>query len=174
MQANQLLKKILKNKKQLKYSILSSPFFITEDNEPINSIICAKRMLIYAEINAYNEEGINKLKHIYSNWIAIERIFTSKAEFNVEIEDLIKIALEYQKISNLNGIEMIENKLDTGSKSLKSIAMGIRNDIKMNDSYKQLKVDVQHLIYLADLFDLKHVSSYWTHVSKAISNKKKY
>jgi hypothetical protein len=161
LNANELLRKNLVNNKNVKFAILSNPLHIDDDNSiVINGVLDTQQMFIYSENNPWNLEAVRKLKEIYSNWVSNDSFFT-KSEYNLQIERLLNSALEYQKISNFNSIEMIfnENGLVNG------LAQKMKKDINSIISLNNLKIDTKNLIYLCELLDLKHISNYWSNVN---------
>jgi hypothetical protein len=162
LNANELLRKNLVNNKNVKFAILSNPLHIDDDNSiVINGVLDTQQMFIYSENNPWNLEAVRKLKEIYSNWVSNDSFFTTKSEYNLQIERLLNSALEYQKISNFNSIEMIfnENGLVNG------LAQKMKKDINSIISLNNLKIDTKNLIYLCELLDLKHISNYWSNVN---------
>ncbi len=162
LNANELLRKNLVNNKNVKFAILSNPLHIDDDNSIlINGVLDTQQMFIYSENNPWNLEAIRKLKEIYSNWVSNDSIFSTKSEYNLQIERLLNSALEYQKISNFNSIEMIFNENDL----VNGLAQKMKKDINSKLSLNHLKIDTQNLIYLCELLDLKHISNYWSNVN---------
>jgi hypothetical protein len=162
LNANELLRKNLVNNKNVKFAILSNPLHIDDDNSiVINGVLDTQQMFIYSENNPWNLEAVRKLKEIYSNWVSNDSFFTTKSEYNLQIERLLNSTLEYQKISNFNSIEMIfnENGLVNG------LAQKMKKDINSIISLNNLKIDTKNLIYLCELLDLKHISNYWSNVN---------
>jgi hypothetical protein len=162
LNANELLRKNLVNNKNVKFAILSNPLHIDDDNSiVINGVLDTQQMFIYSENNPWNLEAVRKLKEIYSNWVSNDSFFTTKSEYNLQIERLLNSALEYQKISNFNSIEMIfnENGLVNG------LAQKMKKDINSIISLNNLKIDTKNLIYLCELLDSKHISNYWSNVN---------
>ena len=162
LNANELLRKNLVNNKNVKFAILSNPLHIDDDNSiVINGVFDTQQMFIYSENNPWNLEAVRKLKEIYSNWVSNDSFFTTKSEYNLQIERLLNSTLEYQKISNFNSIEMIfnENGLVNG------LAQKMKKDINSIISLNNLKIDTKNLIYLCELLDLKHISNYWSNVN---------
>ncbi len=138
LNANELLRKNLVNNKNVKFAILSNPLHIDDDNSiVINGVLDTQQMFIYSENNPWNLEAVRKLKEIYSNWVSNDSFFTTKSEYNLQIERLLNSALEYQKISNFNSIEMIfnENGLVNG------LAQKMKKDINSIISLNNLKID---------------------------------
>ena len=156
----------MKNRNHIKFSVLSSFLPIDEDGcQVIKNILHSRCMFIYSESSVWNQEASNKLKEIFSHWISNEFIFTSKSEYGSQIENLLKSAIEYQKIANYNSIEMINSKLTSDSNSLNQFKESIKNAVSINNqTYEQLKHDTCSLIYVCGLINLKHVSNFWSNV----------
>ena len=165
--------KILKDKKEntalttssLKtFDILSNPEFLSEGNA-INDLRNPDRVLI----GGNNEEAINSLIKIYSNWVQKKRILTTNL-WSSELSKLIANAFLAQRISSINSITALCEK--TGA-DISEVSLAIGADKRIGNYFLNagpgfggscFKKDISNLVYICENYGLIETAKYWQKV----------
>jgi UDPglucose 6-dehydrogenase len=165
------LKEILhKNKKGVKFDVLSNPEFLAEGTA-INDLFKSDRVLIGAENTRSGKRALQKLKKIYARWIPINKIITT----NVWSSELVKLAsnaMLAQRISSVNSLSAVCEK--TGA-DIEEVSNAIGMDKRIGKHFLKSSVgfggscfqkDILNLVYLCRYYGLKDVAEYWHQVVK--------
>ncbi len=146
------------------FKILSNPEFLAEGSA-INNLEFPDRVLIGGDDN----EAINALIEIYSNWIEIDKILTTDL-WSSELSKLISNAFLAQRISSINSISALCEK--TGA-NIKEVSLAVGSDKRIGEYFLEagpgfggscFKKDISNLVYISNYYGLKETASYWQKV----------
>jgi UDPglucose 6-dehydrogenase len=160
-----------------KFEILSNPEFLSEGNA-IKDLLNPDRVLIGGGKGLSSKNSINKLVHIYSNWVSRKKILTVNL-WSSELSKLASNCFLAQRISSIN--TMSEICESTGA-NIKEVSKALRMDSRIGREYLDssigfggscFKKDLLNLIYLSKYFNLKKVASYWNQVLTINEHQKK-
>ncbi|SFC34853.1 UDPglucose 6-dehydrogenase [Algibacter lectus] len=159
------IKSILHNTgNNINFHILSNPEFLAEGTA-IEDLLNPDRVLIGGE----SEEAIEALAHIYSSWVADDRILRTNL-WSSELSKLTANAFLAQRISSINSIsELCEL---TGA-NVNEVAKAIGMDSRIGSKFLKASVgfggscfqkDILNLVYIARSYGLTEVADYWEQV----------
>ena len=143
------------------YSILSNPEFLSEGSA-INDLKNPDRVLIGGEEN----QSVNLLADIYSNWIAEDKIIRTNL-WSSELSKLTANAFLAQRISSINSISGL---CELTGADINEVAKAVGTDSRIGPKFLKpgpgfggscFKKDLLNLVYLSEYFGLKEVSEYW-------------
>ena len=159
------IKSILHNTgNAINFHILSNPEFLAEGTA-VEDLLNPDRVLIGGE----SEEAIEALAHIYSSWVADDRILRTNL-WSSELSKLTANAFLAQRISSINSIsELCEL---TGA-NVNEVAKAIGMDSRIGSKFLKASVgfggscfqkDILNLVYIARSYGLTEVADYWEQV----------
>ena len=146
------------------FSVLSNPEFLAEGTA-INDLENPDRILI----GGTDEEAINALLEIYSNWIDRSKVFTTDL-WSSELSKLIANAFLAQRISSINTISAL---CEATGANIKDVALAIGMDHRIGKSFLNsgpgfggscFKKDISNLVYISNHYGLFEVAEYWQKV----------
>lgn len=171
VKAAESIRRILNANKQkdVKFEVLSNPEFMAEGTA-IENLINPDRVLIGGNVNTESGlNAINKLKEIYLNWVAEEKLITTNT-WSSELSKLAANAFLAQRISSINAISAL---CEVTGADIDEVAKSIGTDMRIGSKYLKASVgfggscfqkDVLNLVYLSECLNLKEVASYWYEV----------
>ena len=148
----------------VQFQILSNPEFLAEGTA-VQDLHNPDRVLIGGE----NEEAINALFAIYSNWVPKEKILTTNV-WSSELSKLTANAFLAQRVSSINAISELCEK--TGA-DVSEVSKAIGMDARIGSKFLKASVgfggscfqkDILNLVYIAKSYGLYEVADYWEQV----------
>ena len=146
------------------FAVLSNPEFLAEGTA-INDLDNPDRVLIGGD----NEEAINALVNIYSNWVDKSKVLTTDL-WSAELSKLIANAFLAQRISSINTISALCE--ETGA-HIKDVALAVGMDSRIGKYFLNsgpgfggscFKKDISNLVYISNHYGLTEVAEYWQKV----------
>ena len=146
------------------FSVLSNPEFLAEGTA-IKDLESPDRVLIGGEDN----QAINSLSDIYSNWVPDSKIIKTNL-WSSELSKLSANAFLAQRISSINSIAAF---CEATGGDVREVAKAIGSDNRIGSKFLQagpgfggscFKKDILNLTYLSEYFGLKEVANYWESV----------
>ncbi len=153
--------KIFKNKS---FSVLSNPEFLAEGTA-VHDLTNPDRILIGGD----NDEAINLLAEIYSNWIDKKKILTTDL-WSSELSKLISNAFLAQRISSINSISAL---CESTGADIDNVSKAVGMDKRIGKDFLKVgpgfggscfKKDILNLVYICDYYGLYDVAKYWQKV----------
>ena len=167
-----------KNSISKSFTVLSNPEFLSEGSA-INDLLNPDRVLI----GGNDEQSINELEAIYSNWVKKEKILRTNL-WSSELSKLTANAFLAQRISSINSISGL---CESTGADIKEVSLAVGTDSRIGDKFLNagpgfggscFKKDILNLIYICEYYGLYEVAAYWrvvidlnTWQQKRISNK---
>ena len=148
------------------FTVLSNPEFLAEGTA-IKDLLFPDRVLIGGE----NEEAINSLSDIYSNWVPKEKILHTNI-WSSELAKLTANAFLAQRISAINSIGAL---CEATGADVREVARAIGSDRRIGSKFLDsgpgfggscFKKDILNLVYLSRYFGLPEVADFWEGVVK--------
>ncbi len=148
----------------VQFQILSNPEFLAEGTA-IQDLHNPDRVLIGGE----NEQAIQALFDVYSNWVPANRILTTNV-WSSELSKLTANAFLAQRVSSINSISELCEK--TGA-DVSEVAKAIGMDARIGSKFLKASVgfggscfqkDILNLVYIAKSYGLHEVADYWEQV----------
>ncbi len=152
----------LENKKT--FSVLSNPEFLAEGTA-IHNLKFPDRVLIGGE----DQNSINALKNIYSEWVDEQKILTTNL-WSSELSKLIANAFLAQRISSINSVSAI---CEVTGANVNEVSKAVGFDSRIGRDFLNagpgfggscFKKDILNLVYLCGYFGLETVAQYWEQV----------
>ena len=152
------------NQEEKKFFVLSNPEFLAEGTA-IENLINPDRILIGGE----DENAINVLSDIYSNWVPKEKILKTNI-WSSELSKLTANAFLAERISSINSISALCEK--TGA-DISEVSRAIGMDSRIGDKFLNsgpgfggscFKKDILSLVYICNYYGLKETADYWERV----------
>lgn len=150
------------------FRVLSNPEFLAEGTA-VSDLINADRVLIGSEDDELGKRAEEALVGIYSNWLPLERIITTKI-WSSELSKLTANAFLAQRVSSINALSALCEK--TGA-DVDEVANAIGMDSRIGSKFLKSSVgfggscfqkDILNLVYLCRHFNLPEVADYWEQV----------
>jgi UDPglucose 6-dehydrogenase len=148
----------------VQFQILSNPEFLAEGTA-VQDLHTPDRVLIGGQ----NQEAIQALVEIYSNWVPKEKILTTNV-WSSELSKLTANAFLAQRVSSINAISELCEK--TGA-DVSEVAKAIGMDSRIGAKFLKASVgfggscfqkDILNLVYIAKSYGLTEVADYWEQV----------
>lgn len=148
----------------VQFQILSNPEFLAEGTA-VEDLHAPDRVLIGGE----DQEAIQSLFDIYSNWVPNDRILTTNV-WSSELSKLTANAFLAQRVSSINAISELCEK--TGA-DVTEVAKAIGMDARIGSKFLRASVgfggscfqkDILNLVYIAKSYGLNEVADYWEQV----------
>ncbi len=148
----------------VQFQILSNPEFLAEGTA-VEDLHAPDRVLIGGE----DQEAIQSLFDIYSNWVPKDRILTTNV-WSSELSKLTANAFLAQRVSSINAISELCEK--TGA-DVTEVAKAIGMDARIGSKFLKASVgfggscfqkDILNLVYIAKSYGLNEVADYWEQV----------
>ena len=152
------------NLNEKKFAVLSNPEFLAEGTA-INDLENPDRILIGGE----NQEAIDSLVNIYSNWIDKSKVLTTDL-WSSELSKLIANAFLAQRISSINTISAL---CEATGAHIKDVALAVGMDKRIGKYFLNsgpgfggscFKKDISNLVYISNHYGLSEVADYWQKV----------
>lgn len=150
--------------------MLSNPEFAREGSA-ITDQLSPDRVMIGGPSSVEGEASIAVLKTLYSNWVPTGRIITSNL-WSAEISKLTADAFLAQRISSINAISALCEKTGADVDEV-SYAIGVDSRIGRKCLTASLgfggvcyETHLRNLVYLAKLYRMPVVATYWDSVIK--------
>ena len=149
-----------------KFHVLSNPEFLAEGTA-INDLLHPDRVLI----GGNNEQAIESLCEIYSNWIDKSKIITTNL-WSAELSKLIANAFLAQRVSSINSVSAI---CEATGANIKDVSLAVGSDKRIGKHFLNpgpgfggscFKKDILNLVYICDHYGLNEVSNYWQQIIK--------
>ena len=146
------------------FAVLSNPEFLAEGTA-INDLNNPDRVLIGGD----NEEAINALVNIYSNWVDKSKVLTTDL-WSAELSKLIANAFLAQRISSINTISAL---CEATGAHIKDVALAVGMDSRIGKYFLNsgpgfggscFKKDISNLVYISNHYGLTEVAEYWQKV----------
>ena len=146
------------------FAVLSNPEFLAEGTA-INDLNNPDRVLIGGD----NEEAINALVNIYSNWVDKSKVLTTDL-WSAELSKLIANAFLAQRISSINTISAL---CEATGAHIKDVALAVGMDSRIGKNFLNsgpgfggscFKKDISNLVYISNHYGLTEVAEYWQKV----------
>ena len=143
------------------FSVLSNPEFLSEGNA-IKDLEFPDRVLIGGE----DENAIDLLANIYSNWIPNNKIIRTNL-WSSELSKLTSNAFLAQRISSINSISALCE--ETGA-DINQVCTAVGMDSRIGDKFLKpgpgfggscFQKDILNLVYLCEYYKLDEVAKYW-------------
>ena len=123
------------------------------------------------------KNAISSLVDIYSNWIPIDKIYTTNV-WSSELSKLVSNAFLAQRISSINSISSI---CEATGADINEVSTAVGMDSRIGNKFLKSSVgfgevaskDILNLCYIAKSLDLHEVAEYWRQVIK-INDYQKY
>ena len=162
----EVIKSILKVSRESKenvktFDVLSNPEFLSEGSA-VEDLINPDRVLIGGE----NEEAIDSLAQIYSNWVPKSKILRTNI-WSSELAKLTANAFLAQRISSINSISAL---CEATGADVREVARAIGSDARIGSKFLSsgpgfggscFKKDILNLVYLSEYFGLPEVAKFW-------------
>jgi UDPglucose 6-dehydrogenase len=148
----------------VQFQILSNPEFLAEGTA-VEDLHAPDRVLIGGE----DQEAIQSLFDIYSNWVPKDKILTTNV-WSSELSKLTANAFLAQRVSSINAISELCEK--TGA-DVTEVAKAIGMDARIGSKFLKASVgfggscfqkDILNLVYIAKSYGLNEVADYWEQV----------
>ncbi len=148
------------------FDVLSNPEFLSEGSA-IEDLINPDRVLIGGE----NENAIDLLSSIYSNWVPKNKILRTNI-WSSELAKLTANAFLAQRISSINSISAL---CEATGADVREVARAIGSDKRIGPKFLDsgpgfggscFKKDILNLVYLSEYFGLPQVANFWESVVK--------
>ena len=161
----------------VKFDVLSNPEFLAEGTA-IKDLFKSDRVLIGGQQTESGKIAISALVEIYSNWIPIEKIYTTNV-WSAELSKLVANAFLAQRISSINSISAL---CEVTGADVNEVATAIGMDSRIGSKFLKSSVgfggscfqkDILNLVYIAMSLGLHEVSEYWNQVIKINDYQKK-
>ena len=163
------IKEILReNSSGINFDILSNPEFLAEGTA-IEDLFKSDRVLIGSDETKSGKAAAKKLVDIYSNWIPIEKIITTKI-WSSELAKLASNAMLAQRISSINSFSALCEK--TGA-DINELSKAIGMDHRIGPHFLKASIgfggscfqkDILNIVYLSQYYGLEEVADYWSKV----------
>ena len=146
------------------FSIISNPEFLAEGTA-INDLQNPDRVLIGGE----DEESINLISKIYTNWVHPQKIITTNI-WSAELSKLVANAFLAQRISSINSISAL---CEATGANIHEVIKAIGSDTRIGNKFLNpgpgfggscFKKDILNLVYLARYYGLDEVANYWEQI----------
>tara|TARA_B100001057_G_scaffold445455_2_gene483150 strand:- start:788 stop:2227 length:1440 start_codon:yes stop_codon:yes gene_type:complete len=146
------------------FDVLSNPEFLAEGTA-IQDLLNPDRVLIGGE----NQEAIDSLTAIYSNWVSKNKILETNI-WSSELAKLTANAFLAQRISSINTISAL---CEATGADVREVARAIGSDKRIGSKFLDsgpgfggscFKKDILNLVYLSEYFGLKEVADFWNGV----------
>ena len=153
-----------KSNKRKDFSVLSNPEFLAEGTA-VDDLTNPDRILIGGD----DEEAINSLAEIYSNWVDKDKIVTTDL-WSSELSKLISNAFLAQRISSINSISAL---CEATGADIDNVAKAVGKDKRIGKEFLKVgpgfggscfKKDILNLVYICDYYGLYDVAKYWQKV----------
>ena len=161
----------------VKFDVLSNPEFLAEGTA-IKDLFKSDRVLIGGQQTESGKIAISALVEIYSNWIPIEKIYTTNV-WSAELSKLVANAFLAQRISSINSISAL---CEVTGADVNEVATAVGMDSRIGSKFLKSSVgfggscfqkDILNLVYIAKSLGLHEVSEYWNQVIKINDYQKK-
>ena len=161
----------------VKFDVLSNPEFLAEGTA-IKDLFKSDRVLIGGQQTESGKIAISALVEIYSNWIPIEKIYTTNV-WSAELSKLVANAFLAQRISSINSISAL---CEVTGADVNEVATAVGMDSRIGNKFLKSSVgfggscfqkDILNLVYIAKSLGLHEVSEYWNQVIKINDYQKK-
>ena len=148
------------------FHVLSNPEFLAEGTA-INDLLHPDRVLI----GGNNEQAIESLCEIYSNWIDKSKIITTNL-WSAELSKLIANAFLAQRVSSINSVTAI---CEATGANIKDVSLAVGADKRIGKHFLNpgpgfggscFKKDILNLVYICNHYGLNEVSNYWQQIIK--------
>ncbi len=148
------------------FDVLSNPEFLAEGTA-ISDLENPDRVLIGGE----NNEAVDALASIYSQWVSQEKILRTSL-WSSELSKLTANAFLAQRISSINSISAL---CEVTGADVREVAIAIGKDKRIGSEFLKsgpgfggscFKKDILNLAYLCKHFGLPKVADYWENVVK--------
>ncbi len=146
------------------FAVLSNPEFLAEGTA-INDLNNPDRVLIGGD----NNEAIDSLVNIYSNWLDKSKVLTTDL-WSSELSKLIANAFLAQRISSINTISAL---CEATGAHIKDVALAVGMDKRIGKYFLNsgpgfggscFKKDISNLVYISNHYGLTEVAEYWQKV----------
>ncbi len=146
------------------FHVLSNPEFLAEGTA-INDLLHPDRVLI----GGNNEQAIQSLCEIYSNWIDKSKIITTNL-WSAELSKLIANAFLAQRVSSINSVTAI---CEATGANIKDVSSAVGADKRIGKHFLNpgpgfggscFKKDILNLVYICNHYGLNEVSNYWQQI----------
>ena len=143
------------------FDVLSNPEFLAEGSA-VKDLEYPDRVLIGGE----NDQAIQALHEIYSNWVDEEKILHTNI-WSSELAKLTANAFLAQRISSINSIGAL---CEATGADVREVARAIGTDSRIGSKFLDsgpgfggscFKKDILNLVYLARYFGLPEVADFW-------------
>ncbi len=154
------------DKAKSRFSVLSNPEFLSEGTA-IEDLLEPDRVLIGGD----DQNAINALSNIYSNWIKPEKILHTNI-WSSELAKLTANAFLAQRVSSINSISAL---CEATGADVREVARAIGSDKRIGSKFLNsgpgfggscFKKDILNLVYLCNYFGLPDVANFWEGVVK--------
>ena len=165
------------SKNSVHFEVLSNPEFLAEGTA-IQDLFKSDRVLIGGQQTESGKNAISSLVDIYSNWIPIDKIYTTNV-WSSELSKLVSNAFLAQRISSINSISSI---CEVTGADINEVSTAVGMDSRIGNKFLKSSVgfggscfqkDILNLCYIAKSLDLHEVAEYWRQVIK-INDYQKY
>ena len=165
------------SKSSVHFEVLSNPEFLAEGTA-IQDLFKSDRVLIGGQQTESGKNAISSLVDIYSNWIPIDKIYTTNV-WSSELSKLVSNAFLAQRISSINSISSI---CEVTGADINEVSTAVGMDSRIGNKFLKSSVgfggscfqkDILNLCYIAKSLDLHEVAEYWRQVIK-INDYQKY
>ena len=165
------------SKSSVHFEVLSNPEFLAEGTA-IQDLFKSDRVLIGGQQTESGKNAISSLVDIYSNWIPIDKIYTTNV-WSSELSKLVSNAFLAQRISSINSISSI---CEATGADINEVSTAVGMDSRIGNKFLKSSVgfggscfqkDILNLCYIAKSLDLHEVAEYWRQVIK-INDYQKY
>ncbi len=161
----QAIKSILHNTgNDINFEILSNPEFLAEGTA-IDDLLNPDRVLIGGD----SEKAIDCLAHVYSSWVAEDKILKTNV-WSSELSKLTANAFLAQRVSSINAISELCEHTEA---NVNEVAKAIGMDSRIGPKFLKASVgfggscfqkDILNLVYIARSYNLNEVANYWEQV----------
>ena len=150
--------------KNSSFDVLSNPEFLSEGTA-IKDLENPDRILIGGK----NNEAIELLSEIYSNWVPKEKILKTNI-WSSELAKLTANAFLAQRISSINSISAL---CEATGADIREVSRAIGSDTRIGSKFLDsgpgfggscFKKDILNLVYLAEYFGLSEIANFWEEV----------
>ncbi len=148
-------------KTEKSFSVLSNPEFLSEGNA-INDLENPDRVLIGGD----DENAIDALSEIYSNWVPKNKILKTNL-WSSELSKLTANAFLAQRISSINSISAL---CESTGADINQVKKAIGMDTRIGEKFLSpgpgfggscFQKDILNLVYLSGFYKLEEVAKYW-------------
>jgi len=147
------------------FPVLSNPEFLAEGSA-VKNLLHPDRVLIGAQDTVEGRIAATRLAEVYQAWVPAKKVIHSNI-YSSELSKLVANAMLAQRISSMNGISAICEKVNA---DVREVSRNVGTDDRIGSKFLKagpgfggscFRKDVSSLVYICESLKLPEVADYW-------------